>query len=262
MAHALGGAAAPVVLRNTALDADAVRQARVDLAACFRMAARLGLHEGICNHFSFVVPGRDDLFLVNPYGWAFSEVTASRLLICDYEGNVIAGDGVPEATAFFIHARIHKNIPRAKAAFHTHMPNATALAMTEGPPLLFAGQSALKFLGRTVVDEDYNGLALDTDEGDRIAASIGDSDIVFMKNHGVMVVGPTIAEAWDDLYYLERAAEAQRLALSTGRPLKQVRPDIAAKTAAQMREGDRESARLQLESVKRILSREEPDFLD
>ncbi|NGM20151.1 aldolase [Roseomonas stagni] len=262
MAHALGGASAPAVLRNSALDADAVRQARVDLAACFRMAARLGLHEGICNHFSFVVPGRDDLFLVNPYGWAFSEVTASRLLICDFEGNVIAGDGVPEATAFFIHARIHKNVPRAKAAFHTHMPNATALAMTEGPPLLFAGQSALKFYGRTVVDEDYNGLALDTDEGDRIAASIGDADIVFMKNHGVMVVGPTIAEAWDDLYYLERAAEAQRLALSTGRPLKQVRPDIAAKTAAQMREGDRESARLALESVKRILSREEPDFLD
>lgn len=262
MAHALGGASAPAVLRNSALDADAVRQARVDLAACFRMAARLGLHEGICNHFSFVVPGRDDLFLVNPYGWAFSEVTASRLLICDFEGNVIAGDGVPEATAFFIHARIHKNVPRAKAAFHTHMPNATALAMTEGPPLLFAGQSALKFYGRTVVDEDYNGLALDTDEGDRIAASIGNADIVFMKNHGVMVVGPTIAEAWDDLYYLERAAEAQRLALSTGRPLKQVRPDIAAKTAAQMREGDRESARLALESVKRILSREEPDFLD
>lgn len=262
MAHALGGASAPAVLRNSALDADAVRQARVDLAACFRMAARLGLHEGICNHFSFVVPGRDDLFLVNPYGWAFSEVTASRLLVCDFEGNVIAGEGVPEATAFFIHARIHKNVPRAKAAFHTHMPNATALAMTEGPPLLFAGQSALKFYGRTVVDEDYNGLALDTDEGDRIAASIGDADIVFMKNHGVMVVGPTIAEAWDDLYYLERAAEAQRLALSTGRPLKQVRPDIAAKTAAQMREGDRESARLALESVKRILSREEPDFLD
>jgi len=262
MAHALGGSTAPALLRNSALDAEAVRQARIDLAACFRMAARLGMHEGICNHFSFVVPGRDDLFLVNPYGWAFSEITASRLLVCDFEGNVVAGDGVPEATAFYIHARVHKNVPRARAAFHTHMPNATALAMTEGPPLLFAGQSALKFLGRTVVDEDYNGLALDTSEGDRIAASIGDADIVFMKNHGVMVVGPSISEAWDDLYYLERAAEAQRLALSTGRPLKQVRPDIAAKTAAQMREGDRDSARLHLESIKRILTREEPGFLD
>jgi hypothetical protein len=99
MAHALGDPAAPALLRNSELDAEAVRQARIDLAACFRMAARLGMHEGICNHFSLVVPGRDDLFLVNPYGWAFSDVTASRLLVCDYEGNVVAGEGVPEATA-------------------------------------------------------------------------------------------------------------------------------------------------------------------
>jgi ribulose-5-phosphate 4-epimerase/fuculose-1-phosphate aldolase len=249
MAHALGAPAAPALLRNTALDAEAVRQARIDLAACFRMAARLGMHEGICNHFSLVVPGRDDLFLVNPYGWAFAEVTASRLLVCDYQGNVVAGHGVPEATAFYIHARVHLNVPRARAAFHTHMPNATALAMTEGPPLLWAGQSALKFYGRTVVDEEYNGLALDTDEGDRIAASIGEADIVFMRNHGVMVVGAN-------------AAEAQRLALSTGRKLKPVPPAMAAKTYAQMREGERDSARLHLESIKRILAREEPDFAD
>lgn len=261
MAHALGALSAPAILRNTELDADAVRQARVDLAACFRMAARLGMHEGICNHFSFVVPGRDDLFLVNPYGWAFSEITASRLLVCDFAGNVVAGEGVPEATAFFIHARVHKNLPRAKAAFHTHMPNATALAMLEGPPLAWAGQTALKFYGRTVVDEEYGGLALDESEGDRIAASIGDADIVFMKNHGVMVVGPTIAEAWDDLYYLERAAEVQRMAMTMGRPLKVVPPEMAQRTYEQMREGDRESARLHLESVKRILAREEPDFM-
>ena len=149
--------AAPSVLRNSDLDSEAVRNARVDLAACFRMAARLGLHEGICNHLSFVVPGRDDLFLVNPYGWAFSEITASRLLVCDFEGNVVAGEGAPEATAFHIHARLHLRKPRAKAAFHTHMPNATALAMLEGPPLVWAGQTALKFHGRTLVDEDYNG---------------------------------------------------------------------------------------------------------
>ena len=254
--------AAPSVLRNTELDDEAVRKARVDLAACFRMAARLGLHEGICNHFSFVVPGRDDLFLVNPYGYAFSEITASRLLICDFQGNVVAGEGVPEATAFYIHARIHLRKPRAKAAFHTHMPNATALAMLEGPPLVWAGQTALKFHGRTLVDEDYNGLALDTAEGDRIAGSLGDADVVFMKNHGVLVVGDSIASAWDDLYYLERACEAQRLALATGRPLKAVPEEVAARTAAQMREGDGESARLHLESIKRILAKSEPDFAD
>lgn len=261
MAHALGAPTAPALLRNSDLDADAVRQARIDLAACFRMAARLGLQEGICNHFSCMVPGREDLFLVNPYGYAFGEVTASRLLICDFHGNVVAGEGVPEATAFYIHARVHKNVPRARACFHTHMPNATALAMLEGPPLVWAGQTALKFYGRTVVDEEYGGLALDEAEGDRIAASLGEADVVFMKNHGIMVVGPSIAEAWDDLYYLERACEVQRLAMATGRPLKPVPKEVAEKTYAQMREGDRESARLHLESIKRILVKEEPDFM-
>jgi ribulose-5-phosphate 4-epimerase/fuculose-1-phosphate aldolase len=260
MAHALPSA--PKLLRNSDLDTPEIRQARVDLAACFRMAARLGLQEGICNHFSALVPGRPDLMLVNPYGWAFSEITASRLLICDFEGHVLAGEGTPEATAFFIHARLHLRHPRATAAFHTHMPNATALSMLEGPPLVWAGQTALKFYGRTAVDEAYNGLALDTAEGDRIAAVMEGADIGFLKNHGVMVVGPSIAEAWDDLYYLERAAEAQRLALSTGRPLMPVPKEVAERTYAQMRAGDSESARLHLESVKRILSREEPDYLD
>ncbi|CAA9220439.1 MAG: Ribulose-5-phosphate 4-epimerase and related epimerases and aldolases [uncultured Acetobacteraceae bacterium] len=259
MAHAL---TASSTLRNVDLDTPEIRAARVDLAACFRMAARLGLSEGICNHFSVVVPGHDDLMLVNPYGFAFSEITASRLLICDFNGNVVAGEGVPEATAFYIHARVHLNQPRAKAAFHTHMPNATALAMLEGPPLVWAGQTALKFHGRTIVDEDYNGLALDEREGDRIAASLGDADVVFMRNHGVMVVGASAAEAWDDLYYLERACEAQRLAMTTGRPLKEVPAEVAARTAAQMREGDRESARLHLESVKRRLLQTDPDYAD
>lgn len=259
MAHAISPAAPPL-LRNSDLEAPPIRQARIDLAACFRMAARLGMHEGICNHFSTVVPGRDDLMLVNPYGWAFSEITASRLLITDLTGRVVAGEGVPEATAFYIHARMHLNNPRAKAAFHTHMPYATALAMVEGPPLVWAGQTALKFFGRTLVDEDYNGLALDHEEGDRIAASMGEADVVFMRNHGVMVVGPGIAEAWDDLYYLERAAQAQWLAESTGRKLKPVPEALARKTYAQMRESDGESARLHLESIKRILMAEEPDF--
>ena len=259
MAHALSASS---TRRNVDLDTPEIRAARVDLAACFRMAARLGLSEGICNHFSVVVPGHDDLMLVNPYGYAFSEITASRLLICDFNGNVVAGEGVPEATAFYIHARVHLNKPRAKAVFHTHMPNATALAMLDGPPLVWAGQTALKFYGRTLVDEDYNGLALDEREGDRIAAALGDADVVFMRNHGVMVVGASTAEAWDDLYYLERACEAQRLAMATGRPLKPVPAGVAERTYRQMREGDRESARLHLESVKRRLLQTDPGYAD
>ena len=262
MAPAPGNATFPTDRggNQPAFDSGAVWQARVDLAACFRMAARLGFEEGICNHFSATVPGHDDLFIVNPYGHAFREMTASKLVICDFHGNVVSGEGQPEATAFFIHARVHRNVPRARVAFHTHMPYATALSMTEGEPLIFAGQTALKFYGRTAVDEAYNGLALDEREGDRIAASVGDADIVFMKHHGVMVLGATVAQAWDDLYYLERACEVQCLALSTGRKVIPVATAIAEAAARQMREDDGDAARLHLEAVKRTLDIEEPAY--
>lgn len=234
MAHSLhSSSSTPATFRSNRPDlvTDAIRSAREDLAACFRMAARNGFEEGICNHFSAVVPGHDDLFLVNPYGYAFRELTASKLLICDFHGSVLDGEGVPYATA---------------------------LSMTEGDPLIWAGQTALKFYGRTAVDRDYNGLALDNREGARIASAVGDADIIFMKHHGVMVLAPTIAEAWDDLYYLERAAEVQVLAMSTGRQVLPVDPAIAAETYRQMREGDSESARLHLAAIRRQLDAEEP----
>jgi ribulose-5-phosphate 4-epimerase/fuculose-1-phosphate aldolase len=247
--------------RHSDLDRPEVWQARVDLAACFRTAAAMGLHEGVCNHLSFMVPGRDDVFLVNPDGWSFAEITASRLLVCDFNRRVISGDGVPEDTAFYIHARLHMRAPRARAAFHTHMPNATALTMVEGPPLLFAGQSSLKFYGRVAVDDEYGGLALDEAEGDRIASTLGDADVLFMRHHGVMVVGPTIAKAWDDLYYLERAAEVQRLAAASGRPVRPIPREIAERTAEQMRhEGGRDSPALHLASIKRQLDATAPEY--
>ncbi|GJH09879.1 aldolase [Caballeronia novacaledonica] len=260
MAHTLSNATQRATAVSARLDAPEIAGARRQLAACFRLAALHGFEEGVCNHFSAMVPGRDDLFFVNPYGYAFSEITASRLLICDFDGNVIDGEGEPEATAFFIHARVHKLMPRVKAAFHTHMPNATALCLLDGPPLLWLGQTSLKFYGRTAVDEHYNGLALDDAEGDRIAGAMGDADILFLKNHGVMVAGATIAEAWDDLYYLERAAEVQLRAMSANRPLKPVPHDIAQRTYEQMRAGDAESARAHLASGMRQLRARNIDF--
>lgn len=258
MAHTLSATGSSASSSSTAalqLDSDAVNEARIQLAACFQLAAQHGLEEGICNHFSAMVPGHDNLFFVNPYGYAFSEITASRLLICDFDGQVLAGEGKPEATAFFIHARLHRLKPRVKAAFHTHMPNATALCLLEGPPLLWLGQTALKFYGRTAVDEHYNGLALDDSEGDRIAAATGDADIVFLENHGVMVMGESIAEAWDDLYYLERAAQVQLKAMSSNHALKAVPHEIAQRTYEQMRAADKESAQAHLESGMRELRR-------
>lgn len=260
MAHQLSSRTTDRTEMAAALrDDPAVRQARVDLAACLRMAARLGMAEGICNHFSVMLPAYPGLFLVNPLGLAFSEVTASRLLVCHVDGSVVDGDGEPEATAFYIHARLHLRRPEAVAAFHTHMPNATALAMVDGEPLAWAGQTALKFYGR-VACVPFNGLALDEREGDRLAAAMGSADIAFLRNHGVMVTAPSIAQAWDDLYYLERAAEVQIRAESTGRRLLPVSRDIAERCAQQMREGDAESARMHLESVHRQLMREEGEY--
>ncbi|WP_213777916.1 aldolase [Caballeronia sp. dw_276] len=256
MAHTLSTSEQRASSSRVRLDSDAIMQARIELAACFQLAAQRGFEEGVCNHFSAVVPGHDDLFFVNPYGYAFAEITASRLLVCDFEGHVIDGEGKPEATAFFIHARLHRAKPRIKAAFHTHMPNATALCLLEGPPLLWLGQTALKFYGRTAVDEDYNGLALDTSEGDRIASAMGDADVLFLKNHGVMVGGASIAEAWDDLYYLERAAEVQLKAMASNRPIKPIPHDVAQRAYEQMRLGDAESARAHLDSALRILRSE------
>lgn len=254
MAHTLEGGLRTASYTDLDLEAPAVVTARSELAACFQLAALHGLEEGICNHFSAMVPGRDDLFFVNPYGYAFEEVTVDNLLVCDFNGNVVAGEGQPEATAFYIHARLHKQLPRVKVAFHTHMPHATALCLLQGAPLLWFGQTALKFYGRTAVDENYNGLALDASEGDRIASVMGDADVLFLKNHGVIVAGPTIAEAWDDLYYLERAAQVQLLAMSTHRELKPVPHEIAQRTYEQMRQGDAESARAHLTSAMRRLS--------
>lgn len=261
MAHAfeINRTPSALALAGT-LDSPEIRQTRIDLAACFRMAARLGMGEGICNHFSFVLPGHQDLFLVNPYGLAFAEVTASSPLICDFHGRVVAGEGQPEATAFFIHAQLHRLNPRATAAFHTHMPHATALCMLEGQPFAWAGQTSLKFYERLAVDEDYNGLALDATEGERIARAAGTADVLMLKNHGPLVLGPSIAEAWDDLYYLERAAEVQLKAMASGRPLQRVPHEVASAACRQMLIGNAESARLHLESVKRQLVRTEPEF--
>jgi ribulose-5-phosphate 4-epimerase/fuculose-1-phosphate aldolase len=254
LAHTLSSKGSTAPSRNVGLDSDAIVQARIELAACFQLEAQVLRRE---SSITFRLLSRDiaTRFFVNPYGYAFAEITASRLLVCDFDGHVVAGEGKPEATAFYIHARLHRLMPRVKAAFHTHMPNATALCLLEGPPLLWLGQTALKFYGRTAVDEHYNGLALDESEGDRIAAAMGDADILFLKNHGVMVAGASIAEAWDDLYYLERAAEVQLKAMSSNRALKPVPPDVAQRAYDQMRLGDKESARAHLDSAMRELHR-------
>lgn len=242
------------MLRN-----DPVGQLRIDLAAALRSAARLGLHEGVCNHFSVAVPGQEDRFLINPQGLHWSEVTAGDIVLSDGAGNVIDGRHKVEATAFFIHARLHRGNPRARCVLHTHMPYATALTSLEDGRLEMASQNALRFHGRLAYDPDYNGLALDEAEGDRMCGRMGGADILFLANHGIIVIGPSLALAFDDLYYLERAAMVQVLAQSTGQRLRMVAPEVVARTAAQIA-ADTTQAELHFAALKRQLDRDSPGW--
>ena len=234
---------------------DAVWQARVDLAAAFRLAVRNGFHEGICNHFTLMVPGTEDRFLLNPYGLHWSEVTASNLLVVDVDGKVIEGDGIAEDTAFYIHSRIHLQAPDAACVLHTHQPYATALTQVHGGRLEPTIQSAIRFYGRVAYDDDFNGVVLATDEGDRIAGALGDKTVLFLRGHGVIVVGGTVAEAFQSLYYLERACQAQVLAMSTGKPLLRIGDNVAASTFGGGETVLRDHAAVHFNALKRLLDR-------
>jgi ribulose-5-phosphate 4-epimerase/fuculose-1-phosphate aldolase len=201
----------------------------------------------------------DDRFLVNPFGFHWSELKSSQMLLVNHDGNVIDGEGTVEPTAMFIHSQIHRGLPRAQCVLHTHMPCATALASLEQGRLEMASQNALRFFDDIAYDDDYQGLALDAREGIRICGKLSDKRVLFLVNHGVIVVGKSIATAFDDLYYLERACEIQILAQSTHRPLKLVPTEVCRRTVEQFR-GDDSYAHAHLAAIRRILDRECPDY--
>ena len=234
-------------------------QARVDLVAALRWANRLGYGEGICNHFSLELPGHPGHFLINPQGFHWSELTPGDLVVVDATGRKVEGRHRVEPTAFFIHGAMHRSKPSAKCVMHTHMPYATALTVVHGGRLEWASQNSLKFFGRVAYDDNYNGLALDDAEGERMCAQAQEADVLFLANHGIIVCGPSVALAFDDLYYLERACMLQVLAMGTGKPLRMIPERIAGLTARQMAE-DSEQSELHFEALKRILDRDEPGW--
>ncbi len=239
-------------------------QARIDLAACYRLCAHFGYNEGIDNHLTLMVPGFSDRFYLAPFGLHWSEVKASDMLSLDFEGQVRSGRGPVEDTAKYIHMPVHR-LTGAACVLHTHMPYATALTMLENPKLEMALQSALMFHGEISYEADYNGFAYDAGEGERLARFLGNRSIAFLQNHGVLVIGNSAAQAFERLYFLERAAQAQVLALSTGRPLKRVPDAVVAATAAQMQAGSQVAGKerhvLHFEALKRLLDRLAADYV-
>lgn len=238
---------------------DAATQARIDLTAALRTASRMNLGEGICNHFSMALPGKPGQFLINPQGFHWSEITPADLVVVDAQGHKVSGKHAVEPTAFFIHSAIHRGNANAACVMHTHMPYATTLTAVQGGRLEWASQTSLKFRHRVAYDDDYQGLALDMAEGERMCRAMGNADVLFLANHGVIVCGPTVSATFDDLYYLERACMLQVLAMGTGKALRIVPDDIAEKTARQMT-GESQQAVLHLEALKRLLDRDEPGW--
>jgi ribulose-5-phosphate 4-epimerase/fuculose-1-phosphate aldolase len=243
-------------------------QARIDLAAAHRLAVMHGFHEGIFNHLTLAVPGRSDRYYQIPFGMHWSEVKASSFMEVGIDdGKVKRGAGDVERSAFCIHAPIHKLQPKTAAAvFHTHMPFTSALTRLEDPRIKEIGQTEVGMLDEIAYDDTYTGPAFDTSEGARLAGILGDKGILFMANHGVTTVGSSVAQAYDRLYYIERAAQVQIYAMWTGQRLKQLPEPIVQKTihdigGSRFYDGPTPAER-HFDALKRILDRKEPDYVE
>jgi len=211
-------------------------QERIDLAAAFRWAARLNMHEAVANHFSLSVNEDGTQFLMNPNQKHFSRIKASDMLLLDAnDPDTMQKPGAPDPTAWGLHGSVHRKCPHAKCVMHVHSIHATVLASLADSRLPPIDQNTAIFYERYVIDEGFGGLAFE-DEGMRCAGMLQDPKIkvMIMGNHGVLVLGDDVADTFNRLYYFERAAETYIRALQTGQPLRELPHDIAAKTANEL----------------------------
>ena len=248
--------------RSATAETDPHYEDRINLAAVFRMAARLNLHESVANHFSYAVSDDGNRFLINPFGRHFSTLRASELLLLDAQDDAsIDTANRPDPTAWAIHSAMHRNAPQARCVLHAHSKYATVLASIEATGLAPIDQNTMRFFNRVSVDDGFDGMGLG-DEAERLSRTLGNNSILVMGNHGVMAVGETIGKAFDELYYFERACETYITALMTGKPLRIVSDTVAEKTAQQWQDyihrvGLGEAF---LSEIRVILDREEPDY--
>ncbi|WP_171233484.1 class II aldolase and adducin N-terminal domain-containing protein [Ruegeria sp. HKCCA4812] len=234
---------------------------RVDMAATFRWTARLNMHEAVANHFSLAVNDDGTQFLMNPNQVHFARIRASDLLLLDAnDPNVMELPGAPDPTAWGLHGSIHRHCPYARCVMHVHSIFATVLAALADSSLPPIDQNTATFYNRYVVDEEFGGLAFES-EGERCAGMLSDprKKVMIMGNHGVLVIGSDPADAFNRLYYFERAAETYIRALQTGRPLRVLSDEIAEKTALELDDYP-DQAEAHLREIKAILDAEESDY--
>ena len=234
---------------------------RVDLACAFRWTARWDMHEQVANHFSLAVSEDGSRFLMNPPGRHFSRIRASELILCDAnDDSTLDGPNPPDPTAWALHGSVHRLCPQARCVLHVHSKYATVLASLEDSRILPIDQNTARFFNRTVVDDCFGGMALG-DEGARCASVLGDKRIMIMGNHGIMITAASVAQAVDDLYYLERACETLITAYMTGKPLRVLSDEIAEKTAREWETYPNAGTNFWRE-LRGILDEEEPDYQD
>ena len=234
---------------------------RVDLAASFRWTERLNMHEAVANHFSYAVNDDGTQFLMNPNQVHFRRIKASDLLLLNAnDGTTLDVPNAPDPTAWALHGSIHRHCPHARCAMHVHSIYATVLACLSESVLPAIDQNTAMFFNRTVIDKEFGGIALE-EEGERCAQLFSDpkKTVMIMGNHGVMVIGQTVAETFNRLYYFERAAETYIKALQTGRALRLLSDEIAEKTAQEIEDYPGQADR-HFEELKAILEEEGSNY--
>ncbi|MEM7073696.1 MAG: class II aldolase and adducin N-terminal domain-containing protein [Pseudomonadota bacterium] len=236
-------------------------QDRVDLAAAFRWTARLKMHEGVANHFSFAVSEDGTRFLINPNQRHFSLIRASELLELDAnDPETLNRPDAPDPTAWGLHGSVHRHCPHHRCLMHVHSIHATVLASLADSTLPPIDQNCAIFYNRTVIDDAYGGLAFE-EEGERCAAMLSDPSkkVMIMGNHGILVAGDTVAQCFNRMYYFERAAETYIRALQTGQKLRVLSDEIAEKTAQELEQYPEQDER-HLAELKTILDSEKSDY--
>ena len=237
------------------------RTARIDLAAAFRWFARLNMHESVANHLSVAVSADGAKFLINPRGRHFARMSACDLLLLDAnDPATLDRSDAPDPTAWHLHARLHARMPEARCVMHLHPKYATALACLQDPTMHPIDMNTMRFFGRVALDSGFSGMVLSDGEGDRVAGLMsGGKSVLLMANHGVLVIGATVAAALDEMYYFERAAETLLTCYAAGKELRMVPDALAALTERQWR-GYGQLAIDHLDNIKAILDAEEPAY--
>ena len=202
---------------------------RADLANAFRICHMLGWSESVGNHFSAAVSADGQQFLLNAKWQHFDTITPEDLLLLDSQSRETPATA--DASAWCVHGTLHRRLPEARVVLHAHSPYATALACLKDPTMVPIDNNTARFYGRTAYDLSFGGIADATEEGERLADAIGDKSVLVMGNHGVTIVGDTVAEAFEDLYFFEKAAQTLILARSDGSPLAVLSDAVAQNTA-------------------------------